>query len=478
MHRNPDGAGLVGDGAGDRLANPPGGVGGELVATAVFELVHGFHQADVAFLDQVQELQAAVGVFLGDGDHQAQVGLDHFFLGAACLGFADGDAAVDLLDVGHGQADDLFQGHDLALVALDVFFHQAQLVGVVLGLLALERLIHPVHVGFVAGEDLDEVTARHAGAADRQRHDVALEAAHGVQVGAGADQQLVVDARHQFEQGEVRGQGFLGLGGAGVVATVAFERTLRLLVELLELGETLRRQDRVQAAFVLFFLVSVGAGGVLVGVVLFVVVLLLGFLFFLLALFFLRRLFRFLALLLAEARLFVGVGGGGAVVVGVQVAGDHVGELSLFVGDALVLVEDHFHGAGPEGEGVHDFTGAFLDALGDLDFAFPGEQLHGAHFAHVHAHRVGGAARFVLHGGEHGGGFFGGHLVGAFRALIHHDLIGVGGFLHHADAHVVDHLDDVFHLIRVGDGLGQVVVHLGIGQVALFLAQRDQLLQL
>ncbi len=76
MHRDADGARLVGDGASDGLPNPPGGVGGELVAAAVFELVHRLHQAEVAFLDQVKELKAAVGVFLGDGNHQAQVGLD------------------------------------------------------------------------------------------------------------------------------------------------------------------------------------------------------------------------------------------------------------------------------------------------------------------------------------------------------------------------------------------------------------------
>ena len=76
VHRDANGAGLIGDGAGDGLANPPGGVGGELVAAAIFELVDGLHQADVAFLNQVQELQAAVGVFLGDGNHQAQVGFD------------------------------------------------------------------------------------------------------------------------------------------------------------------------------------------------------------------------------------------------------------------------------------------------------------------------------------------------------------------------------------------------------------------
>ena len=42
------------------------------------------------------------------------------------------------------------------------------------------------------------------------------------------------------------------------------------------------------------------------------------------------------------------------------------------------------------------------------------------------------------------------------------------------DAHVVDHADDVFDLLRVDDALGQVVVDLGIGQKPLFLALGNQ----
>ena len=83
MHRDADGAGLVCDGAGDGLTDPPGGVGRELVTATVFKLVHRLHQANVAFLNEVEELQATVGVFLGDRNHETQVGLDHLFLGAA-----------------------------------------------------------------------------------------------------------------------------------------------------------------------------------------------------------------------------------------------------------------------------------------------------------------------------------------------------------------------------------------------------------
>ena len=45
VHRDADGAGLVGDGPGDGLADPPGGVGAELVTLAVVELLHRADQA-------------------------------------------------------------------------------------------------------------------------------------------------------------------------------------------------------------------------------------------------------------------------------------------------------------------------------------------------------------------------------------------------------------------------------------------------
>ena len=72
---------MVGQCAADGLADPPGRVGGELVAAAVLELVHRSQQSDVAFLDQVEQRQAAVVVPLGDRHDQSQVGLGHLVLG-------------------------------------------------------------------------------------------------------------------------------------------------------------------------------------------------------------------------------------------------------------------------------------------------------------------------------------------------------------------------------------------------------------
>ena len=89
VHRDADGAGLVGHGAGDGLADPPGGVGGELVALGVVELLDGADEAEVALLDQVEERHAAAGVALRDADHQAQVRLQQVVLGGPALGDDD-----------------------------------------------------------------------------------------------------------------------------------------------------------------------------------------------------------------------------------------------------------------------------------------------------------------------------------------------------------------------------------------------------
>src|SRR6185503_10581204 len=81
VDRDPDGPGLVGDGARDGLADPPGGVRAELVAAAILVLLDGLHQAGVPFLDEIQETQAAVPVPLPDRDHQPEVPARQLALG-------------------------------------------------------------------------------------------------------------------------------------------------------------------------------------------------------------------------------------------------------------------------------------------------------------------------------------------------------------------------------------------------------------
>src|SRR5690554_5067150 len=200
MHRNPDGAGLVRNRAGDGLTNPPGGVGREFVATTVLKLVHRLHQADVAFLDQVQELQAAVGVFLGDGNNQAQVGLDHFFLGTAGLGFADRNATVDFLDVDHGQVHFGLHVLDAFLQAYD--FVNALADGSGVWLLGGGDFFRPLKVDFVAREPLDKVFAGHFAVAYTDLHDRPLVLTHQVVGGANHVHQFVKRFVGQFERSE------------------------------------------------------------------------------------------------------------------------------------------------------------------------------------------------------------------------------------------------------------------------------------
>src|SRR5699024_1327646 len=116
---------------------------------------------------------------------------------------------------------------------------------------------------------------------------------------------------------------------------------------------------------------------------------------------------------------------------------------------------------------------AFLDAFGDGNLAFAGQQLHRAHLAHVHAYRIGGATDLGVHGGKQRHGFLGGGVVVVAAGGIGVDGVRVGRRFQHLDAHAVDHRDDVFDLLGVDHVVGQVVVDLAVGQVALLTTLGD-----
>ena len=138
VHRDANGTGLIGDGAGNGLANPPRGVCGELEALGVVELLDRTDKAKVALLDEVEEEHAAANIALGDRHHQAQVSGDELLLGieahlldaheAALLGTRELDLAVlgglELLgglgaglDL-HGEVDLLVGGEQVDLANL------------------------------------------------------------------------------------------------------------------------------------------------------------------------------------------------------------------------------------------------------------------------------------------------------------------------------------------------------------------------
>ena len=73
VHRHADRALLVLDRTLDRLADPPGRVGGELEPAPPVELLRAAHQAQHALLDAVEQGQLLAAVLLRDADDQAQV---------------------------------------------------------------------------------------------------------------------------------------------------------------------------------------------------------------------------------------------------------------------------------------------------------------------------------------------------------------------------------------------------------------------
>src|SRR4051794_17920423 len=81
VDRDADRPRLVGERAGDRLADPPRRVGRELEAFAVVELLRCANETERPLLDQIQERQTLVAVVLRDGDDEPEVGLDHLLLG-------------------------------------------------------------------------------------------------------------------------------------------------------------------------------------------------------------------------------------------------------------------------------------------------------------------------------------------------------------------------------------------------------------
>ena len=109
VYGQPDGAPRVGDAPGDGLADPPGGVRGELETLAPVELLDGVHEAEVPLLDQVQQGQAGRLVLLGDRHDQPEVRLHERLLGL--LAFHHGPPELALL----GGRDPLGRLGDLGL---------------------------------------------------------------------------------------------------------------------------------------------------------------------------------------------------------------------------------------------------------------------------------------------------------------------------------------------------------------------------
>ena len=150
----------------------------------------------------------------------------------------------------------------------------------------------------------------------------------------------------------------------------------------------------------------------------------------------------------------------------VNKTGDQIGQTRLFRLNAIVLLQQIGDGFRVFSNRALHLVNTVFDTFSDVDFAFARQQLDGTHFTHVHAHRVGCASDFRLNAGENLRRSFFRIFVSIVVSFSKQKIIGIRCFFHHLNAHVVDHLDDVFDLIGVDDIFRQMVIDLGIGQIA------------
>ena len=68
---------MVGQRAFDGLLDPPGGIRGQLCTLFRIEPFDPFHEADVTFIDEVEQRQAEILIIARDLYHEPQVGFDH-----------------------------------------------------------------------------------------------------------------------------------------------------------------------------------------------------------------------------------------------------------------------------------------------------------------------------------------------------------------------------------------------------------------
>ncbi len=315
--------------------------------------------------------------------------------------------------------------------------------------------ICPAEIGFIVRERSNEIPARHACAGNAGIHDrafVGTDARNRVSEIGGQD---VHDARHQLETHGLLGQLFAQLFHTrGIPATLA-NGCNQLLVGLLQLPEVNARLFRIRS----------GIGGCIITII--IIVIADGIV---------------IVFISAAGARFLGGGflGTGDLLfnrIGIDDAGNQVIQSHLARFHAFIAAQQRRGRLRVHGQRLEDLGEAILDALGDHDFAFAGQQFNGTHFAHVHAHGIGGAAKLAVNGDQVGGGFLCRILVSRVLGAGEQQRIGVRRHFVHQDTHVVDHADDVFDLLRIDDFVGQVIIHFRVGQKALILALFDEQFQ-
>ncbi len=337
---------------------------------------------------------------------------------------------------------------EFVLAALDFILELGERSRI--ALLGFYVLVEPTRAGLVLRKRRDEILARHSGLLDAQEHDLLLEQTDLGHVLAEIVDQLIEHLRGELQFHQFAADLLANLLRLGVLRSQLVERNHELMMDLRERTEALGRFFRIRTGVDRFL--------VLVAVRLLLVV---GGLFAL------------------EGHHFRILGLGNIVgSVGIDEADDDVDQAHLTRLYRFVVPQQQVVGAGVAAERYFYGLQAFFNALRDANFALASQQLHGAHLAHVHAHRIGGAAELGVEICERRGGFLDSFLVRCGGGIGQQQRLGVRRLLVHRNAHVVNHVDDVFDLFRIDDLARQMVVDFSVSEVALLLAARDQQFEL
>ena len=114
---------MVGNGSGNGLANPPCRIGAEFIASAIFVFIDRPHQAGIAFLNDIQEAQAAIAIFFGDGNHQAQIAAGKISLGLFILAKNRFNGTKAFIELTRRLEYQILHAVKLLLHRIDIFNH-------------------------------------------------------------------------------------------------------------------------------------------------------------------------------------------------------------------------------------------------------------------------------------------------------------------------------------------------------------------
>jgi hypothetical protein len=349
---------------------------------------------------------------------RTQVRLGHLALRAAGLRLAGRHLLVDFLQVADRDADLLLHALDVAEQLENRGLEANQRLAPRICGVDLDR--QPALRAFGAGEQLDEVLARHLRLVDADVVDLALVRADLVDQAAHAVAQPLDGARGKADRHQLGADLIAHAQVVLVLRALGFEDALHLVVEAANARELLERRGpqlqearRLRGAF-----------------------LLLGHLF-------LDRLFLFLGrlgLLRIEVVLRVRV----------EQAVDDFVDARLVLLDFLCEIEDFLDRGGAGGNRLDHVPQPLFDALGDFDLALAREELDRSHLAHVHADRIGSAAELGVDGRERGFGLLFDVLVdGRDRAGLGADQqrFLVRRLVIDLDAHIAERRDDRLDLL-------------------------------